>query len=123
MAPAGWCQVLAAAVSWARLRREIYARDGGRCQACGLRVGKVWDAGHLVDRIAGGADTLENLVLMCIRCNRSLKPITPTRGEALGWMVRTRMQAPVDEWRAAWDIASGKAPHGTQTLAEHERLE
>jgi 5-methylcytosine-specific restriction endonuclease McrA len=109
-------------VSWARLRREIYARDGGRCRACGLRVGKVWDAGHLQDRIVGGADELENLALMCTRCNRTLKPVTPTRTEASDWLEHTRNPRPID-WQSMWELAQGKVQDGTQALAEHERLE
>jgi 5-methylcytosine-specific restriction endonuclease McrA len=95
-------------VSWAKLRREIYARDGGRCRACGLRVGRVWDAGHLVDRIQGGADTLDNLVLMCARCNRTLKPITPTRAEADAWLEQARDPPPID-WRSTWDLVHGRS--------------
>jgi hypothetical protein len=87
-----------------------------------MRVGKVWDAGHLQDRIVGGADTFENVVVMCPRCNRSTKPITPTRQEALAWTSTQQHPQPVD-WQPMWELAQGKAPHGTQALAEHERLE
>jgi 5-methylcytosine-specific restriction endonuclease McrA len=94
-------------VSWRSLRREIYARDGGRCRACGLRVGRVWDAGHLVDRIVGGQDSLDNLVLMCQSCNRVKKPITRTRTEALEWLEQTRNPRPID-WRSTWDLVRGR---------------
>ena len=94
-------------MSWAKLRREIYARDRGICQACGLRVGKRWDAGHVVDRIAGGADELDNLVLLCVRCNRTLKPITPTRTEAQAWLEQARHPRPID-WQSTWDLVRGR---------------
>ena len=37
-------------MSWLRLRRAVYVRDRGICQVCLLRVGRLWDAGHLIDR-------------------------------------------------------------------------
>ena len=86
-------------MSWARLRREVYARDKGRCRVCMARVGRVWDAGHLVDRIVGGSDELDNLVLMCARCNRTLKPITRTRAEAFAWLEQAHMEAIETDWR------------------------
>jgi 5-methylcytosine-specific restriction endonuclease McrA len=73
-------------MSWLRLRRAVYRRDRGRCRVCLSRVGRLWDAGHLVDRISGGADTEANLVLMCQACNRTRKPIHRTREEALAWL-------------------------------------
>jgi 5-methylcytosine-specific restriction endonuclease McrA len=73
-------------MTWAALRKEVYRRDEGRCQVCLFRVGKLWDAGHLVDRCVGGADTPENCVLMCSRCNRSIKPIHRTLEEAQAWI-------------------------------------
>jgi 5-methylcytosine-specific restriction endonuclease McrA len=107
-------------VSWAKLRREIYDRDGGMCQACGMPVGKRWDCGHVVDRIVGGSDTLDNLKLMCIRCNRTLKPITPTRGEAQRWMDSQHTLNPVN-WSPVWELIRGqKASIDEQApLAEH----
>lgn len=80
-------------MSWRRLRRAVYARDRGRCQVCLSRVGRIWDAGHLVDRCVGGIDCLENLVLMCQRCNRSLKPIHRTLDEAQAWLAERQRRA------------------------------
>lgn len=78
---------------WLTLRRRVYRRDRGRCRVCLLKVGRVWDAGHLVDRVMGGADTLDNLILQCQRCNRSLKPLHRTREEALAWLHEQQQRA------------------------------
>jgi 5-methylcytosine-specific restriction endonuclease McrA len=80
-------------VSWLRLRRAVYRRDQGRCQVCLSRVGRLWDAGHLVDRCVGGRDELSNLVLMDVHCNRRVKPIHRTRAEALAWLRAQQEQA------------------------------
>ena len=93
-------------MSWAALRKAVYERDGGICQVCRLRVGRIWDAGHLVDRIVGGADELDNLVLMCQRCNRTLKPIHHTREAALAWL-ETAHKEQVRDWRPMWELVRG----------------
>lgn len=80
-------------LSWRSLRRAVFERDGGICQACLCRVGKVWDAGHLVDRIVGGSDTLTNLYLSCVHCNRTVKPIHRTLAEARAWLAEQQQRA------------------------------
>jgi len=84
--------------SWRTLRKQVYARDRGVCQVCHMRVGRLWDAGHLVDRIAGGTDDLDNLVLMCLHCNRTVKPIHHTLREAYEW-IDQQHQPVSSEWR------------------------
>lgn len=49
-----------------RLREDIRRRDGGRCRYCGT-LGSCLD--HVFPHSKGGADTMENLVLACERCN------------------------------------------------------
>jgi len=51
-------------------RRNIYARDEGRCQYCGRRFPtSELTLDHVVPRSRGGASTWENLVCCCVRCN------------------------------------------------------
>lgn len=51
-------------------RRNIYARDEGRCQYCGARFATPeLTLDHVVPRSRGGASTWENLVCCCVRCN------------------------------------------------------
>lgn len=55
---------------WRRVRERVIARDGGLCQECLRRGGRV-TAGNHVDHIkakaSGGDDSLSNLELLCER--------------------------------------------------------
>jgi hypothetical protein len=74
-------------VSWQRIRRIVFERDGAICQICGAQL--KWDVnyecGHIVDRIMGGSDRPSNLLAMCIRCNRDLKPLHGSKAEFFDW--------------------------------------
>ncbi len=49
-------------------RREIFARDGHRCQYCGRQTHDL-TLDHVVPRHRGGGHTWENLVTACKTCN------------------------------------------------------
>jgi len=65
--------------AWESIRRQVYDRDGGRCQRCGVSVAltraeasvdrPLMHAAHLQPFGAGGADTPENVETTCERCN------------------------------------------------------
>lgn len=51
-------------------RRNIFARDGNRCQYCGRRFPtSELSLDHVVPRRQGGGATWENLVCACLPCN------------------------------------------------------
>jgi 5-methylcytosine-specific restriction endonuclease McrA len=51
-------------------RRNIYARDGNRCQYCGKRYSTTeLSLDHVVPRSMGGKTTWENIVCACLQCN------------------------------------------------------
>ncbi len=51
-------------------RRNLFARDGSRCQYCGLRLPtSELSLDHVTPRSQGGGNTWENIVCACIRCN------------------------------------------------------
>ena len=59
-----------------RIRREVYARDKGKCRVCGspvlLHTADDWKLAHVHHiryRSAGGTDTLDNLCLLDLRCH------------------------------------------------------
>lgn len=59
-------------------RRNLFARDRNKCQYCG-RIYPTSDLSidHVLPRSQGGADSWENLVCACIRCNAKKGGRTP----------------------------------------------
>ncbi|MDX1978421.1 MAG: HNH endonuclease [Pseudanabaenaceae cyanobacterium bins.68] len=52
----------------AMTRKNVLHRDGHCCQYCG-HVGDNLTIDHVLPRSRGGADTWENMVAACMRCN------------------------------------------------------
>lgn len=51
-------------------RRNIFARDNNQCQYCGKKYAtSELSLDHVVPRSQGGANTWENIVCACVRCN------------------------------------------------------
>ncbi len=51
-------------------RKNLYARDGNRCQYCGKKFPtSELSLDHVIPRSTGGANTWENIVCACVRCN------------------------------------------------------
>lgn len=51
-------------------RRNLFARDGNRCQYCGKKYPtSELSIDHVVPRSQGGGTTWENVVSACVRCN------------------------------------------------------
>jgi 5-methylcytosine-specific restriction endonuclease McrA len=60
-------------------RRNIYARDGNRCQYCGKHfTTKELTLDHVVPRVQGGLNTWDNLVCACVKCNARKGGRTPS---------------------------------------------
>jgi 5-methylcytosine-specific restriction endonuclease McrA len=59
-------------------RRNIYARDGNRCQYCGRHFSpRELTLDHVVPRVQGGDNSWSNLVCACIFCNTKKGGRTP----------------------------------------------
>lgn len=60
-------------------RRNIFARDGNRCQYCGKKfpTGEL-SLDHIMPRSRGGGMDWENIVCACVRCNVRKGGRTPT---------------------------------------------
>ena len=69
-------RIRAASVPYARLRKEILARDNWRCQVCGRL--KNLDVHHLRRRSALGEDLETNLITLCRECHQMLHGSAPT---------------------------------------------
>ena len=54
------------------LRKLAGAARGWKCEVCGKRFSQGWmiEAHHVIPTHAGGKDTLDNLLLVCLFCHR-----------------------------------------------------
>ncbi|HKQ48176.1 MAG TPA: HNH endonuclease [Phycisphaerae bacterium] len=51
-------------------RRNLYARDGNKCQYCGKKYStSELSLDHVIPRSLGGKTTWENIVCACLKCN------------------------------------------------------
>ncbi len=59
-------------------RRNVFLRDGFRCQYCGVQLpAQELTCDHVVPRSQGGSSSWENLVTACGPCNRRKGSRTP----------------------------------------------
>lgn len=49
------------------VKRDVWARDGGRCVRCGATEYLEYD--HIIPHSKGGANTVNNIQILCRRCN------------------------------------------------------
>ena len=52
-------------------RREVWARDGGKCIACGSKLDLEFD--HIIPFSKGGSNETPNIQILCRRCNSKKK--------------------------------------------------
>ena len=69
-------------------RRGVLRRDAQRCGYCGAGATTI---DHVLPRSRGGADSWENLVACCLRCNNVKGDRTP---QEMGWSLRIVPKAP-----------------------------
>ncbi|WP_157157021.1 MULTISPECIES: HNH endonuclease [unclassified Diaminobutyricimonas] len=74
-------------------RRGVLRRDGHRCAYCS---GSASTIDHVQPRSRGGADSWENLVACCLRCNNTKGDRTPAE---MGWSLRITPRPP---YGSAW---------------------
>lgn len=77
-------------------RRTVFARDGHRCQYCGLPAESI---DHVVPRSRGGKHSWDNVVAACRRCNTRKEDHLPHEA---GLVLRTEPAAPR---RRVWLLA------------------
>jgi len=69
-------------------RRGVLRRDAHRCGYCGKAATTI---DHILPRSRGGADSWENLVAACLRCNNIKSDRTP---QEMGWELRVTPRPP-----------------------------
>ncbi len=69
-------------------RRGVLRRDDHRCGYCGKAASTI---DHVMPRSRGGADSWENLVACCLRCNNAKSDRTP---QEMGWELHRPPRAP-----------------------------
>ena len=84
-------------------RRGVLRRDAQRCAYCGHGATTV---DHVLPRSRGGADSWENLVACCLRCNNVKGDRTPTE---MGWSLRVTPRMP---HASAWVVRGAERGHG-----------
>jgi 5-methylcytosine-specific restriction endonuclease McrA len=82
-------------------RRGVLRRDAHACAYCGKAAHTV---DHVLPRSRGGADSWENLVACCLRCNNVKGDHTPAE---MGWKLRFSPAAPVG---VVWQIKELEKP-------------
>lgn len=93
----------------ARVREEVFFRDGHACVRCGIAAGEAFDdaphirarltAGHLYPSSLGGRATASDLVTTCQRCNESIQQSTHNYLNAQQVMVRIQSLGKPDRAR------------------------
>lgn len=73
-------------------RRGVLRRDDHACGYCGAFANTI---DHILPRSRGGADSWENLVACCLRCNNVKGDRTPAE---MGWSLREKPAAPRPGW-------------------------
>lgn len=76
-------------------RRGVLRRDAHRCAYCGKAASTV---DHVLPRSRGGADSWENLVAACLRCNNVKGDRTP---QEMAWELRL---VPKPPHGGAWTV-------------------
>jgi len=98
-------------------RRNIFARDHGRCQYCGCKFASAeLSLDHVIPRSQGGGASWVNLVCCCVRCNTRKggrtpkqasmplikKPVKPKANPVLGLRLGS---GKYESWKAFLDNA------------------
>ena len=81
---------------WLRVKREVLARDGFRCEYCRNTPDDypmLLEVDHITQRSLGGTDDPDNLVTACRRCNAEKAACTLTREDILrAWVIARNRQ-------------------------------
>lgn len=96
--------------AWQLVRREVLARDRGRCRDCGEPAAlSELDVHHLVRRADGGPDRASNCIVLCDGCHAARHPrpqVALSRRMMRRWAIDL----------ARWLDRTGELPDETRAL-------
>ncbi|WP_186483984.1 HNH endonuclease [Synechococcus sp. A15-127] len=90
MAKAGYKQSQNKLDGWAptaQLKVDLYLKAGGSCRYCEANLGRDAQIDHTIPVARGGTNKIENLALICARCNQEKDAKTPE--EYAKWKMNT----------------------------------
>jgi RNA-directed DNA polymerase len=102
-----WRDAQGASLNW--LERRLFTLQAGRCPRCGerLEARETWDIHHLIFRVHGGDDALENLELLHLNCHRQLHHEAAS-GSSLSRRPSERLEPRCGESRTSGSEGAGR---------------
>lgn len=95
-------------------RRNIFKRDGFRCQYCGKQPGsEALTIDHVLPRSQGGESRWENCVLACMRCNLRKADRTPEQAQ-----MRLQAQPVRPHWTPLYAYSQGRIESWSKFISE-----
>jgi hypothetical protein len=100
-------------ISDAEVRNKVWNKSDGHCYYCGVKIipfgrdDNSYSVDHVIPRVRGGTDDIENLVPCCRRCNSSKRDkglfswISEIRNEHDGICYHELMRLPFP--KTAWE--------------------
>jgi 5-methylcytosine-specific restriction endonuclease McrA len=83
-------------------RENVWARDRGRCQYCGIQVPKnSYTYDHVIPRAHGGKTSWDNIVTACARCNGKKRDRTPAEAKMRLRSIPVKPEKLPDEFKSA----------------------
>ncbi|MGZ3413414.1 MAG: HNH endonuclease, partial [Isosphaeraceae bacterium] len=91
-------------------RRNIFARDGNRCQYCGRKFAtSELSLDHVVPRSQGGRAAWENIVCACLKCNVRKGGRTPREASMRDFIASPPSPGPAQRFASSYPTASTEA--------------
>ena len=102
-------------------RNNMYARDHGKCQYCGLRVSlSEFTYDHVVPRARGGKTDWDNCVVCCMPCNQRKGSKTPAEAGMKLLSTPVRPKKLSDEFRVSIQWKQGMPESWRAWLADNK---
>jgi 5-methylcytosine-specific restriction endonuclease McrA len=98
--------------AYARVCREVDARDGDVCRVCRCLVLRGRHHHHIVFRSRGGKDTVSNLIVVCAWCHGAIhQQRIRVTGTASDLLIRVRPAQ-------GWDVPNSAMSESTATVTK-----